>query len=95
MKGSKARMAAERSVGPGWGVMPGGDGGQGSIALSVPMREDSPAARMRPQRLGAPGILEKDNREKRGQAEKIAGREWDEVTFAWEREGVLPAQRIL
>src|ERR1700678_4444650 len=57
-------MAAESSVGPGCGVTPDGDGGQGSIALSEPMREDSPAARIRPQRLGVPGILGKDNRGK-------------------------------
>jgi hypothetical protein len=51
-------MAEERNV---WfeGACPGTCGGQGSSALSAPMREDSPAARITPAKLGARGMLEK------------------------------------
>jgi hypothetical protein len=44
-------MAAARNVSVGWG-WPGNDGGHGNRALSVPIREDSPAARMTPAKLG-------------------------------------------
>src|SRR5579863_1821006 len=46
------RMAAERKV-PLDGGWPGVVGGQGSRALSAPMRDDSPAARITPAKLGA------------------------------------------
>jgi hypothetical protein len=39
------------------GNCPGSDGGQGSKALSVPMREDSPAANINPAKLGERAML--------------------------------------
>src|ERR1700687_4114046 len=54
-------MAAERNVCPEGGC-PAADGGQGSSALSVPMREDSPAARITPAKLGARDIKSFDCR---------------------------------
>src|ERR1700722_1862845 len=46
------RMVAERNV-SFVGGCPATAGGQGSRALSAPMREDSPAARITPAKLGA------------------------------------------
>jgi hypothetical protein len=40
----------DKNVSPD-GAWPDDSGGQGSNALSVPMREDSPAARMTPAKL--------------------------------------------
>ena len=45
-------MAAESRVSLGEGVEPEAAGGQGSSALSRPMREDAPADRMTPHMLG-------------------------------------------
>jgi hypothetical protein len=42
-------MAAERKL---WPEAAGASGGQGSSALSRPMREDSPAARITAHKLG-------------------------------------------
>src|SRR5258708_10908641 len=52
VESEKEWMAAERNV-CAEGGCPAADGGQGSSALSVPMREDSPAARITPAKLGA------------------------------------------
>src|SRR5579859_3056791 len=52
------RIAAERNV-SFEGACPATCGGQGSSALSVPMREDSPAARMTPAKLGERDMLRK------------------------------------
>src|SRR5437879_3589877 len=51
----RERIAAVRNVSLD-GDRPGGAGGQGSRAFSVPMREDSPAARISPAKLGARDI---------------------------------------
>src|ERR1700722_7360532 len=48
---ARDRMAAERNV--SFGPRPLPAGGHGSNALSMPMREDSPAARITPAKLGA------------------------------------------
>jgi hypothetical protein len=48
----RERMAADKNVSPENG-MPLATGGQGSSALSDPMREDSPAASITPHQLGA------------------------------------------
>src|SRR6202021_3258251 len=52
VESERERMVAERNVFfvGGW---PATAGGQGSRALSAPMREDSPAARITPAMLGA------------------------------------------
>jgi hypothetical protein len=52
------RIAEERKVSVEGGC-PALCGGQGSSALSVPMREDSPAARITPAKLGARDMLRK------------------------------------
>src|ERR1700736_1397193 len=52
VESEKEWMAAERNVRPEDGC-PAADGGQASRALSVPMRKDSPAARITPAKLGA------------------------------------------
>src|SRR5258707_7547232 len=52
VESEKEWMAEERNVCREGGC-PAADGGQGSNALSVPMREDSPAARITPAKLGA------------------------------------------
>src|SRR5450755_3698655 len=55
---SRERIAADRKVSFD-GSCPSTCGGQGSSALSVPMREDSPAARMTPAKLGERAMLRK------------------------------------
>src|SRR5690348_10414598 len=55
-------MLAERKVSVRAMRGSGPCGGQGSSALSRPMREDSPAARITPQKLGAPAIEGKISR---------------------------------
>jgi hypothetical protein len=50
-KALRDSIADERKVCPDVAPLAGG---QGSRALSVPMRDDSPAARITPQKLGAP-----------------------------------------
>src|SRR5579872_653129 len=54
----RLRIAAERKVSLD-GDRPSEFGGQGSRALSRPIRDDSPAARMRPTKLSARGIFGK------------------------------------
>src|SRR5579872_716880 len=55
---SSERMAAERNVSEE-AVRPSVAGGHASSALSVPMRDDSPAARITPPKLGARNMLRK------------------------------------
>jgi hypothetical protein len=59
------RIVAERKLSVE-GVWPSAGGGQGSKALSVPMREDSPAARMTPAKLTDRDMVRKiaESREK-------------------------------
>src|SRR5260221_2475720 len=52
----RERIAAERNV-SFEGGSPASFGGQGSRALSVPMREESPAARITPAKLGNRAML--------------------------------------
>src|SRR5579862_7673451 len=61
---ARDRIAAERKL--SFDRRPASTGGQGSNALSRPMREDSPAARITPAKLGARDMLRKiaESREK-------------------------------
>jgi hypothetical protein len=52
VNGLSAAIAAESSVSPLGEAEPGAEGGQGSNALSLPMRLDAPAERITPQILG-------------------------------------------
>src|ERR1700677_2499325 len=54
--GASERIAAERNVSLD-GACPVASGGHGSKALSRPMREDSPAARITPAKLAAKVML--------------------------------------
>src|SRR6202167_3220479 len=54
--GASERIAAERNVSL-HGPCPVASGGHGSKALSRPMREDSPAARITPAKLAAKVML--------------------------------------
>src|SRR5579863_2603682 len=71
----RERMVADRNVsGEAWeeASLPGVIGGQGSRALSVPMREDSPAARIRAAKLGERGML-RTIAESAGESQRIRG----------------------
>src|SRR5712675_3622046 len=80
VESEKEWMAAERNVCPEGGC-PAADAGQGSSALSVPMREDSPAARITPAKLGARDIKRLDCR--------FPSEDWKPGESDWQSKNVI------